>query len=497
MHRAIVTILSCVAVAGAVRAAQGTERPNIVWIIAEDMSPDFGCYGQKTIETPNVDRLAAEGVRFTNAIVTGPVCSACRSALITGMYQTSIGAHHHRSGRGRVKIHLPPPVRPVPELFRQAGYAVLNLRFGDFMKSDEQLAADPSVRVAKTDYNFEYDAALYDRTHWRRRPKGRPFFVQVQLHGGKYRGHGTGNKWPARVKKLLGSTTPVSAVKLPPYLPADPVILQDWAQYLDTVRYTDWEVGQIIERLRQAGELDRTYVFFITDHGISHVRNKQFCYDGGVWIPMIVRGPTIRPGSVRTDPVMQIDMAATSLALAGIEVPEWMQGRNILAADYQPRKSAFAARDRCDETVDRIRCVRSERFKYIRNFYPLRPYLQPNRYKDNKPIVQVMRRLYAEGKLTPEQSLVMASRRPEHELYDLKNDPYELHNLAGDPAYGNVLREMQAALERWIVDTDDRGRFPEPEAMYDSDMEVYLKNHDTEELRRNIALMKRWAAEGR
>ena len=276
------------------------------------------------------------------------------------------------------------------------------------------------------------------------------------------------------MERTLGSRTPASAVKLPPYLPDDPVIREDWAQYLDAVRYTDWEVGQVLDRLKQAGELDNTVVFFLTDHGISHVRNKQFLYDGGMHVPLVVRGPKFKPGTVRSDLVEQIDLAATSLALAGIPKPATMQARDLLADNYEPRRYVFSARDRADETVDRIRAVRSERHKYIRNFYPNRPYLQPNAYKDGKPIVQAMRRLHEEGKLTPEQALIMRETRPAEELYDLQNDPYELKNLADDPAHQEVLKELRRELDEWIARTDDHGRNPEPAAMYDSDMAVYL-----------------------
>jgi arylsulfatase A-like enzyme len=497
-RRWILVLLASLAVSGV--AAAGS-RPNIVWIIVEDMSAHFGCYGETAIQTPHVDRLAAQGVKFTHTVITAPVCSAARSALVTGMYQTAIGAHQHRSGRGTLKIHLPAGVVPVPGLFQKAGYLSLNVTDQEFIRSDAEVKADPKVRVAKTDYNFEWDASIYDTTHWAARRSGQPFYCQVQLHGGKLRGTGDGERWPARVKKDLGSVTSTDAFKLPPYLPDDPVIRRDWAQYLDTVRYTDMQVGRIVQRLREAGELDHTYIFFITDHGISHVRNKQFCYEGGIHIPLVIHGPGIEAGSVRHDCVEHIDLAATSLALAGIAVPDTMQARDILARDYAPRKYVFSARDRCDETVERIRSVRSHQFKYIRNFYPQRPYLQPNRYKDNKPIIKVMRRLYAEGKLNPAQALIMAETRPEEELYDLQEDPFELRNLAADPRYQVTLREMRQTLDAWIVAADDRGRVPESTAMYDSDMAAYLKSQKDPEqnaiLRRNIATMKQWALEGR
>lgn len=474
-------------------------RPNIVWIVVDDMSANFGSYGETAVATPHVDRLADEGVRFAHAVATSPVCSVFRSALVTGMYQTSIGVHHHRSGRGELKIHLPEPVRLVPELLRDAGYQTLNVTREDFARSDAALRSDARVGLAKTDYNFEWDQGVYDRTHWRARAPGRPFFAQVQLHGGKLRGHGNTDQWPARARKTLGSNTTAESVALPPYLPDDAVIREDWTQYLDAVRYTDWEVGEIVRALEEAGELENTVVLFLTDHGISHVRNKQFLYEGGVHIPLIVRGPGIERGAVRGDVVEHIDVAAATLALAGLAVPGWMQARDILAPDYHPRRYAFSARDRMDETVDRIRSVRTTRYKYIRNFHPARPYLQPNAYKDGKPIVQVMRRLHAEGGLDRNQALIMAQARPVEELYDLQADPFELRNLAADPAHRTVLQEMRRALDRWMVETADQG--PEPEAMYDSDMAVYLAERANsgrdDETRRNIELMKRWAAEGR
>ncbi len=503
ISRHLIGWLGIVGVASfAVSASAATRsRPNIVWIIVEDMSAHFACYGETAVQTPHVDRLAARGLRFTNTVITAPVCSAARSALVTGMYQTAIGAHQHRSGRGTLKIQLPAGVVPVPQRFQNAGYLSLNVTEQDFIRSDAEVKENPRVRVAKTDYNFEWDASMYDTVHWAARRSGQPFFCQIQLHGGKMRGSGEGDKWPARVKKDLGSVTALDAFELPPYLPDDPVIRRDWARYLDTVRYTDMQVGRIVARLRDAGELENTTLFFITDHGISHVRNKQFCYEGGIHIPLIIHGPGIEAGSVRRDCVEHIDLAATSLALAGIDIPEVMQARDILARDYQARKYVFAARDRCDETVERIRAVRSHQYKYIRNFYPQRPYLQPNRYKDNKPIIKVMRRLHAAGKLNRDQALIMAETRPREELYDMKADPFELHNLAADPRYQAALREMRQTLDAWVIAADDKGRAPESAVMYDSDMAAYLKGQKNPEqnaiLRRNIATMKQWEREGR
>ena len=477
---------------------RAAEKPNIVWILVDDMSANFSCYGETAIKTPQVDALALAGTKFTRAFVTAPICSISRSALLTGRYQTSIGCQNHRSGSAKFPITLAADTPVVAQLFKAARYHVSNVAFDAFVRTGNATAQP--VGIAKTDYNFVWDrAATFDQTHWAARKDGQPFFAQVQLHGGKNRGQKPGEAWPKKSRATLGDNTPESAVKLPPWLPDDPVIRADWAQYLDCVRYTDWEVGRIIQRLKDAGELERTVLFFWTDHGISHVRAKQFLYDDGLHVPLIVRGPGVAAGKVRADLVEHIDITAASLALAGLPIPATMQARDFFAKDYTPRKYVFAARDRADETVDRIRSVRSERWKYVRNFYPSRPYLQPNNYKDSKAIVQAMRRLHAEKKLTPEQALIMAETRPREELYDLPNDPHELYNLAADPARAATLAEHRAALEDWMTRTDDRGRTLESEEVYrdyvTDERPEGGKNNANETFQKNIEMMLRWTTE--
>jgi arylsulfatase A-like enzyme len=490
MKRYLLALLLMLGSTSRVLAAEPPRRPNIVWIIVDDMSANFSCYGETTIRTPHVDRLAREGTRFTRAFVTAPVCSPCRSALITGCYQTTIGAHHHRSGRGEQQIHLPEGVLPVPLLFQKAGYYTC--------------IGSPIVArnaLGKTDYNFVWDLAMYDGNDWSGRKPGQPFFMQVQLHGGKYRGQRPNKAWRDRVRRELGSNTSPESVSLPPYYPRDPLILQDWGDYLDACRYTDKEVGDVITRLEKETLLDETVVFFMTDHGISHARGKQFLYDEGTHVPLIVRGPGIGRGVVRDDLIEHIDLATTSLALAGVEIPKSMQGRDILAADYVRRDAVFSARDRCDETIDHIRSVRTPQFKYIRNYLDNRPMLQPCAYKDEKAIVQRLRELHDAGKLDSlQERLLFAPKRPAEELYDVVADPHELNNLAADPRYKETLDALRTRLENWERTTADRGRSPESMAMYDSDMKVYLaplKSEKREELLRNIQLNKKWASQER
>jgi arylsulfatase A-like enzyme len=473
-------------------AAIGADKslPNILWIVVDDMSCDFGYQGQTLVNTPHVDRLAKEGVIFSNAYVTAAVCSSSRTAMITGMYQTSIGAHNHPSGRGVIKQYLPEPVRMVPELLKEAGYYLSNSNIS-------------FERFGKTDYDFVWDQkGLYDAPDWSGRKTGQPFFAQVQLFGGKYRNI---PQQYARVKKELDDLVTPDQVSIPPYYPDDPVFRKDWAEYLNSVQYTDWEVGRIIQRLKDDGLFDNTIIFFMTDHGISQARGKQFLYEEGVKIPFVVWAPgRIDSGTTRDELIEHIDMAASSLYFAGIDIPEYMQARPLFGPQAQPREYVVSARDRCDETVDRIRSIRKGNYKYIRNFYPKRPYLQPSLYKDKKPFMAPLRKLYAEGKLNAVQSLIMAETRPEEELYYLSEDPWEIRNLADDPKHLDKLREMRGILSNWIIESDDQGRFPESEAAYDSQLKGYLESQvkrgrteAAKQLQANIDLMKQWKAEGR
>jgi arylsulfatase A-like enzyme len=384
-------------------------------------------------------------VRFARAFVTCPVCSPSRSALIAGMYQTTFGSHNHRSSSDDPKAggnkeylesyRVPEALKLIPELFAAAGYEVLNGGKG------------------KEDYNFVARGELYSGTDWSQRQgtSARPFFAQVQLHGGK-----------ARNAQVAHPTDPARVV-LPPYYPDDPLIRRDWATYLDSWVKADEDAGKVLDRLEHDGLAASTVVFFFTDHGISHVRGKQFLYDEGIRVPLLVRFPDRRSaGTVRNDLVSLLDVAATSLDLAGIPIPATVQGRSLFAPGFEPRERVYSARDRCDETVDLIRSVRTERYKYIRNFMPYVSHAQPNRYKDGKEIMKRMRALNDEGKLTELQARIFAPTRPAEELYDLKADAYETVNLAGDPKHQKVLAELRADLARWMIASRDLGLIPEP-----------------------------------
>ncbi|HUS90737.1 MAG TPA: sulfatase [Phycisphaerae bacterium] len=421
-------------IAPALAAPSGKKPPNILWIISEDTGPEFGCYGYGLVHTPNVDRLAREGARFTNAFTAAPVCSASRSGFMTGMYQTTIGAHHHRSHRGD-GFQLPEGVEVFTKYLRDAGY----------------LTCIPAGK--KTDWNFTPRVKPYDSNNWDDLKKQQPFFAQVQF-----------SETHRKFKQCKEHPVDPAKVTLPPYYPDHPVACEDWALYLETVNVLDQKIGQFLQKLEDDGLAENTIVFYFGDHGRAHVRGKQWLYDGGIHIPLVIRWPGhLKPGTVTDELVSAIDFAPTCLKLAGVQPPKHMEGRVFLGPDRgTPREYIVAARDRCDETMDRIRCVRDKRYKYIRNFMPERPYTQTNAYKERSyPMLKLMRELHAAGKLTPVQQLFMAERRPEEELYDIQADPWEVRNLAASPDRQDLLKTMRQRLEQWIKQTGDKGQFPE------------------------------------
>ena len=432
--------------AGGVFAADApVKRPNILWILSDDHGRDLGCYGTKGAHTPNLDGLAAQGARYQNAFVTAPVCSPSRSAIFTGNSQTTTGCHHHRS-----MVDLPAGIEPVSHHLRKAGYF--------------------TAIKAKTDFNFRHDPkSIVDGDDWKARKSGQPFFAQVSIIEPHRRGSARSPEQTidfdafAYARKVGRPVNP-EEVEVPPYYPDDPVVRRDIAGYLSALQVLDQKIGALLKRLDDEGLTDNTLIFFMGDNGICMPRGKQFLYDGGIRVPLLVRWPgVIKPGTVENRLVSAIDLAATTLAAAGVEIPRAMEGRPFVGpGSDRPRDHIIAARDRCDETVDRIRCLRTDRFKYIRNFMPDRPYTQPNRYKDGGyPTLAALRKAHAEGKLNPTQAAFMAPRRPEEELYDLQNDPHELSNLASAPAHERTLRQLRAQLDEWMKSSNDRGQYPE------------------------------------
>lgn len=428
------------------------ERPNILWIYLEDTSPYFGCYGASMVTTPNVDRLAEEGCLYTNVIMPAPVCSPCRSSIITGMMSTSIGAHNHHSSRTAASaIQLSDSISTIPKLFREAGYFTFN--------------------NGKDDYNFVYDRQeMYDQAYEIHPLYGKrgvaislhdlesqqPFFGQIQLSGGK-------EIFSSTFKGKSKFAVDTSVISLPPYLPRNPKIVEEFANHLKAIQITDEKVGDIIAQLGHSGVLKNTIVFFFSDHGMRLTRHKQFLYEGGIRVPLIItdfRKITRSGGEVSEELISGLDIGPSSMYLAGIEIPEYMEGQNFLAGNS--RNFVISTRDRCDFTIDRIRSVRSQRYKYIRNFNTDRPAAQKTYMDvDSVAFVLEMHRLMEEGKLNDVQSQFFNSNRVVEELYDLETDPFEINNLAGDIRHSGVLHRHAKILEDWIKSTDDQGQYAE------------------------------------
>ena len=434
--------MSAVAAAPAFLSAQ-RQKMNVLWIIGDDLGPLVNCYGYKGVKTPNIDRLATEGTRFTHAFTTAPVCSASRSAFNTGVYQISTGTHNHRSHR-QDNYKLPGGVTLINDIFRQAGYFTANVR---------QIA--PGVEgIGKTDFNFTAPKP-FDGTHWNQRAKDQPFYAQINFiapHKGK-------SFTDARKQKTLIDP---ATVQLPPYYPDHPVVRDEVANYLDAVQLLDYQVGVALDALKKDGLLENTAIFFFGDNGRCLIRGKQWLYDAGTHVPLIARCPGAKPGAVREDPVSILDMTAQSLVSAGLHLPAYFHGQPLFDSKVKPREYVYTCRDRCDMTVDRIRAIRSKRYKYIRNFMPERPYTQYNEYITTQyPTQRVMKELHAQGKLNAVQSLFMAPQKPQVEFYDLHTDPHEVNNLAGSTQHKKLVDDFGQRLDHWLKDVNDLGAIPE------------------------------------
>ena len=433
------------------RMGAASDRPNILLILGEDMGKVLGCYGYPLVRTPNLDRLASEGIRFNNAFTTAPVCSPSRSAFNTGVYQTTTGAHNHRSHR-KDGYTLTAGVELVSHRLREAGYFTANVL--DFA---------PGVRgTGKTDFNFRPKDKPFEGTHWNQRKPGQPFYAQINFQAPH---KGPAFKEARKQKYLIDA----AKVPLPPYFPDHPVVRDEMANFLDAVDLLDTQVGVVLDLLEKEKLRDNTLVMFMGDNGTCLLRGKQWLYDKGISVPLLVRWPgVVKPGAVRDDLVLSLDMTATTLMAAGLPSPELFHGRPLWGPQAKQREWIVTARDRCDMTVDRIRAVRDARYKYIRNFMPERPYTQYNEYiKTSYPTLTVMQELHAAGKLNAVQSLFMAPQRPPVEFYDLKTDPHEVKNLAEAPEQRARVARFGQILDRWIKETGDKGEIPETQEEID------------------------------
>jgi len=428
------------------------KQPNILWLSTEDISPHLGCYGDKNAITPTMDKIAEEGVRYTQAFTVHGVCAPNRTGIIMGMYPSSLGACDMRCRAKR-----PEAFKGFQGYLREAGYYCTN--------------------NSKTDYNFSnppmdgWDESSR-KAHWKNAPEGKPFFAVFNFTGthesGIWSSANFDESHPKRLKKSEWQKP--EKMTIPPIYPDTPAVRRDFARLNEKITDFDHFVYDKINELKEAGLYEDTIIFIWSDHGNGLPRAKRWLYDSGTLIPLIVRIPkqfrVNRQGRANTTDdqlVNSIDLGPTTLNLAGVKVPEHMQrqaflGRRLAAK----RKYIFGARDRIDEIYDMVRSVRDERYRYVRNFMPFVPYLPYLNYAERCNTMKEMRRLYAEGKLNNVQAQWMADRRPAEELYDLDNDPWETRNLADNAKYAGVKKRLEKVLNDWMIETRDAGLIPEP-----------------------------------
>ncbi len=426
MHRLYLLLIIIVSFSFSSCKEKETSPPNIVWLIAEDLSPDVGCYGNNDISTPNIDKLTINGTKYENAFASGSVCSPSRSAFITGLYQTSIGSNFHRTMK-RNMYRLPESIKTLPQYFYDAGY------FVDYN--------------GKFDLNFKSsDAALKNRKLEERNPE-QPAFIILQT----YHTHRPFHKHK--------NTVNPNKVSIPGYYPDHSITRQDWANYLEDVLHCDDWVGEQMKWLEDNDLLNNTIVVFFGDHGRPHVRDKQFLYDGSLKVPLVIKwfGKN-EETQVIDDVVSLVDLAPTMLKAANLEVPSHMHGIDI--RQEIDREFVVGARDRNGDAIDKMRCLRTKDYLFIKNFMPEIAYMQKSGYKlTNYPVYTLMKEMHKEGKLTPEQARFMKEEKPVYELYDVRSDPEQLYNIADQNP--ELVAEFDKKLTEWQKITNDT--FPDPD----------------------------------
>lgn len=463
-------------------------KPNILWLVVEDMSPILTTYADETIQTPTISSLAEQGVTYTNVYSVSGVCAPSRAALAMGMYPSSIGANHMRTTSdtettGFPKYEAVPPAeaKMLSQYMREAGYYTTNN-----LKTDYQFTAPKSAWHVSGPY-----------AHWRKRDKGQPFFSVVNFttthESGLFEPYGVrliesrhyfaDNDKKIRALpghhsvKTQGNDTPIHISQdlnfpIPPYLPDTPLVRRDMWKMYNNLAETDKQIAAVLQQLKDDGLYDSTIIVFYSDHGGPLPRQKRLIYDSGLKVPMIIRFPGELNAGTRDDQLISfVDFAPSTLALAGQTIPKHIQGKNFLdeitgVADGE-RKYIHAAADRFDGFTDSIRAVKNQRYKYIRNYRPEQAYYLPVVYREKIPTMQELLRMRDAGQLNDAQAQWFRPSKPEEELFDTLLDPHELNNLAGDPQYADVLAELRAENARWLSAIGDKPNYPERQLIND------------------------------
>lgn len=465
----IISLSACLNSEKSANSNEDLEAPNILWLIAEDLGPYLAAFGDSSVHTPNIDRLAAEGVRYTQVFSPSGVCAPSRAALATGMYPSSIGANHMRTTSYTDVTGLPPyeavppaEVKMFNESLRREGYYCTNNN--------------------KQDYQFKAPKTAWDESgpfaHWRNREINQPFFSVFSFitthESGLFEPYGirknefrfyqagdTSFKMENFRSKTSEGETPIhipgdTLFPIPPYLPDNEIARRDvWKMYNNIVEM-DKQVGAVLDQLEEDALLENTIIFFFADHGGPLPRQKRLIYDSGLRVPLIVRFPDKKYAGTKNDKLISfVDFAPTVLKLAGISIPDYLQGQSFVGDEIPERKYIHAAADRFDAFTDAIRAVRDKRFKYIRNYRPEQGYYLPVTYRERIPAMAELLRLRDAGELNEIQSLWFRDKKDPEELFDCVNDPHELNNLVGQAEYKEKLEELRKEMDRWLEEIGD------------------------------------------
>ena len=419
------------------------DRPNILWVTSEDHGPEMGCYGDSLARTPNIDGLAAKGMIFKHAWSVAPVCAPARTSIISGMYPSSSGGLHMRS-----MVSMPAGTKMYPQFLREAGYFCTN--------------------NSKTDYNLREPGKVWDdssnKAHWKNRSDGQPFFAifnSTKSHESQI-----------RTRPHTQITDP-KKVRVPAYHPDTPEIREDWAQYYDKVSEADADAGRQLNEIADAGLSEDTIVFYYGDHGSGMPRSKRWPSNSGLHVPMVVYFPKkwehlapreYKTGGASDRLVSFVDLAPTVLSLAGIKPPDWMQG-NAFAGPHQsqPQPFIYGQRGRMDERMDMVRSVTDGRYVYLRNYFPHVSQAQHVSYQFETPTTRVWNDLFSAGKTNDAQSIFWRVPKAVEELYDLKSDRDEVHNLAEFPDHRTILERFRNAQREHVIKVRDVCFLPERE----------------------------------
>ena len=456
-------------------------RANIIWILGEDMGPDLGCWGVD-VHTPNIDRVAAEGMRFTHVFGTASVCMPNRTAMITGVTQTTLGAVTMRPPKQFMRP-LPGEVKPLPAVLRELGYFSGNIENGKIGSG------------GKDDWNFQYDGKAWDTRELAELKARQPFYAQFNFP-------------MAHRPFRQDEEHPVDpdSVDLPPYYPDHPVPRQSWSDYLESIQHLDRNVGKVLAWLDEEGLAENTIVFFLSDHGEAFLRGKYFLYDCSLNQPLIIRWPAVcnppfdfQVGRVSESLLSATDITAQTVTAAGGAVPDWMHGRPFLGPDIELRNEVFSAADWYGGSTLKSRSIRAESYKYIRNFNTrLSVNSASTEYrKALHPMYHLVNILAERDELSALHRTLLFDPLPDEELYDLDEDPHELHNLASDPAWSMVKADLRQQLEAWIQSSGDLG-FEEKDPEHVRFFETYREKQEKSYRKKRNALREkvRQAVEG-